>query len=98
MWGYTLIQFGFKGKTFIRKLIDGGIQTISMKKRVIMEKENESKRTKDTRDSPPEGKIARLRYRRRHPHLYRHPQIKPRHYLNQDIVTTPLQHGGKSAV
>jgi len=66
-----------------------------------MEKEDASKHTKEMRNSPTEGKIARLRYRRQHlprhhPPLYYNPQIRCRD-TDQGIETTPL-HGGKSAV
>jgi len=73
------------------------MRTPSARKKVIMQKKNDTKRTDDTKDSPPEGIIARLRYRRRHPHLYRHPRTEYRH-LNRDDMTTPLQFGGKSVV
>lgn len=66
-------------------------------KRVKMSNENEPNQKEDSKNPPHEGKIARLRYRRRHPHLYRQPRVRRKSTI-QGIVTTLLQHGGTSAI
>ena len=67
-----------------------------------MEKETSQDARRTRKNPPSEGKLARLRYRRRHlrrhhPPMYHHPR-KSCHCIEQDIVTAPDQNGGKSAV
>lgn len=66
-------------------------------KRVKMNNENEPNQKEDSKNPQREGKIARLRYRRRHPHLYRQPRVRGKSVIH-GIMTTLLQYGGTSAI
>lgn len=62
-----------------------------------MEKETSQNARRIRMISPSKGKIAHLRSRRRHPHLYRHPRIMCQS-IDQCIETAPYQHDKKSDV